>query len=348
MPLEKIPVTTEPVLTRPDRLIQQIIAYRTSQCIHAVAELGIPALLERGPQTAVELAQGAGAQADLLARVLDNLVNEGVFARDAGGRYLHTEASRFLVPGHAQSLHHWVACELHPGYWRAWEGIVEQLRTGATAFDLGHGKPFFQWLAQDPAARKRFDDSMRGASLEMGRAVARQMTFAAGKTIVDVGGGDGSFLAQLLLNNPDTKGILFELPRSVEAFNPQFEALLASGRANVQSGSFLESIPSGGDAYVFSRVFHDFDDRIVAQVLRNVRAVMRGDESLFVVDMMMDRAKPRQRGASLDIVMMVLLGGRERTGEEFSALLADNGFVAMSLSSTDSPLCILEARCAGE
>lgn len=333
-------------MVRPQRLIQQIIAYRTSQCIRVVVELGIPALLEQGSRSVEDLAASTKTDSTLLTRILHHLVNEEVLGKDAEGRYTHTPSSRFLIPGHEHSLHHWVSCELHPGYWRAWEQIGEQLRTGVPAFQLAHGEAFFQWLAGDPAAQRRFDDAMSSASLEMGKAVAMQLDFASGTVIVDVGGGDGSFLALLLTRSPGSHGVLFELPRVAGSLSPEFEQLVAAGRATVQHGSFMDAIPAGGDVYIFSRVFHDFGDDVVDKALRNARCAMSGHERLFVIDMLLERTRPANKGASLDILMMVLLGGRERSRDEFSKLLAQAGFETVAVTPTNCPLSILEARYA--
>lgn len=336
------PAPSMPQSSPPIKLLKQIAAYRTSQCIGAVVELGIPRLLEQGPRPADELARAANAHPELLARVLEHLVNEEVFGRDEDGRYFNLPASRFLVPGHTHSLHPWVTFELDPLYWRAWERLAEQLRTNKPAFELAHGRSFFTWLAEDDAARKRFDDEMRAVSKAMGGVVVGHLRFPEGTTIVDVGGGDGSLLAQILVRNPGTKGLLFELPRADDTLDPLFKELMADGRASLEHGSFFEKTPSNGDAYIFSRVFHDFDDEVVQQILANTRAVMKGHERLFVVDIMHDPLKPKPGEAAQDILMLVLLGGRERTPEKFSELFASSGFATVSVTPTESPLSILE------
>lgn len=326
----------------PLKLIKQITAYRTSQCIRVLVELGIPEMLLAGPKPVADLAASVSVQADRLERVLDHLVNEEVIGRDQDGSYVATEATRFLATGHDHSLASWVSFEYSPILWRPWEHMVDQLRSEKPAFDLVHGAPFFDVLARDAVAQKQFDDQMRDAALGIGSLIAPLLSFPAGTTIVDVGGGNGAFLGLLLDRNADTKGVLFELARSEEEFNPTFRKMLSCDRASVQRGSFFETFPTGGDVYLFSRVFHDFDDASAAAILKNARKAMQGQERLLLIDIVADEADARHRGSSQDIFMLTQLGGRERTGGEFSRLLADTGFTTVSLTPTAGPVSILE------
>ncbi|POF29062.1 methyltransferase [Roseibium marinum] len=336
----------QPAAVPPFKLMAQIAAYRTSQCIRVLVELGIPALLEQGARPVAELAIATGTQPQPLDRVLNHLVNEDVIGRDDQGRYTALPVTAYLAPEHPQSLRNWVACELDPLLWRSWESLTDQLRCGTTAFDLTHGSAFFDWHAQDSAAQKRFDDQMNGASRGIGAVVVRELDFAPGTTLMDVGGGNGSFLAQLLEKNPGTEGLLFELPRSIEAYDPQFEQMRQQNRADIAKGSFFETVPGGADIYLFSRVFHDFNDDAARIILNNTKRALAGNERLFLIDMMANDANAGARGSSQDIFMLTQLGGRERTAEEFSHLLAETGFETLSVTPTASPVSILEFRAA--
>ncbi|MCO6187562.1 methyltransferase [Rhizobium sp. L1K21] len=329
----------------PIRLLQQIAAYRTSQCLRAIVELGVPAYLQDGYVSGDDLAKAAGAHAPSLERVLNHLVNEGVFLTDDGGNYGLSAAGRALLPNRPFSLHPWINSELHPLYWRAWEKLPEQLKSGRPAFEIAHGKGLFSWLAEDVDAQARFDAEMRAASTAMSGIAVRHLDIPANAQVVDVGGGDGSLLAQILHHKPDATAVLHELPRSTAVLNPDFAAFVNEGRAQVIEGSFFDAIPEGGDVYLFSRVFHDFDDDAVAGILGNLHRATKGKERLFIIDMMLDAQKLKQPAASSqDIMMMVLLGGRERTPEAFADLLRLNGFEAVATTPTPSPLSILEFR----
>ncbi len=234
--------------------------------------------------------------------------------------------------------------ELDPLHGRAWERLGEQIRRGTPAFELAHGSPFFSWLGQDEAAQQRFDIQMRAIATALIGIAVRHVQFKAGETIVDVGGGDGSLLSQLLSRNPGSTGVLYELPRATEALNPRFVELMQAGRASLRHGSFFDEIPSGGDAYVFSRILHDFDDEAAGPILANAKAATTGHERFVVVDIMVDPARARPNETSQDLLMMVLMGGRERSANEFSQLLAANGFETASVTPTASPFHILEFR----
>lgn len=338
------PTQQAPPARPPVKLLQQISAYRTSQCIRAAVELGLPGLLDETPRTASELARATGTVTPLLTRLLDHLVNEEVFGRDDHGRYFNSASARFLIAGQGASLQPWIAFELDPLYWRSWEKLPDQLRHGKAAFELSQGRPFFEWLAEDVAAQQRFDNSMRAISMALISVAVGHLRFAEGETIVDVGGGDGSLLAELLARNPGTKGVLFELPRTAGSLNPRFDQMLREGRATLRHGSFFDTIPSGGDGYVFSRILHDFDDEAVKRIMAQAFAATRGPERFIVVDIMLEPDRPKPGQSSQDMLMMVLLGGRERTVDEFAALLAASGFAHASATPTASPFHILEFR----
>ncbi|WP_127075351.1 methyltransferase [Rhodomicrobium lacus] len=342
MQMEKQPIKVSGTETPPIKLIQQIIGYRTSQCIRVAVEFGIPAMLEHGAMSVDEIAQRAGVHEDLIGRILDHLASVEIIGKDDAGKYTKTSTSKFLVPGHDNSLCQWISCELHPLYWRSWEYINDQMRRGDTAFELAHGLPHFQYLANDFEAQVRFDEQMRGASMAMGAVVISHLEFQEGVTIVDVGGGDGSLLAQILERNPTAKGVLFDLPRKGSTLSSAFEKLRCEGRASIERGSFFEAIPPAGDIYIFSRVFHDFNDQAVKRILDNTRAVMRGGERLVIVDIMLDDTASTQRRSSQDVFMMVQLGGRERTFDDLSKMLSMSGFDTASFTKTETPLSILE------
>lgn len=332
----------------PFRLMSQITAYRTSQCIRVAVDLGLAARLEPGPVTAAELAQATGTREDPLERVLAHLANEDIIGRADDGRYRALAVTAYLDPDHPRSLAAWVACELDPLLWRSWERLPDQLRSGTTAFELAHDAPFFERHARDEAAQKRFDDQMGGASRGIGAVVVQNMRFDAGTRLVDVGGGNGAFLAQLLERNPGTEGTLFDLPRSDGRLAPDFEALVHSGRASHETGSFFESVPAGADVYLFSRVFHDFDDTAVRRILDTTRRALTGRERLFLIEIISGETPADARGTSQDIFMLAQLGGRERSAQEFSALLSASGFEMLGVTPTPSPVSIIEFCCAND
>ena len=344
MPTSASSSSAQAPVVPPFKLMEQITAYRTSQCIRVLVELGIPALLEHEALSLSELSGKTGTRPELLERILDHLVNEDVIGKDCQGRFIASPVTCFLAPDHHQSLHNWVTCELDPLLWRSWEKLVEQLRSGTTAFDLTHGAAFFEWHARDSAAQKRFDDQMSNASRGIGSMVVKEMKFPEGARVMDIGGGNGAFLAQLLETNPGVEGILFELPRTDKALDPAFEKMQRAGRARVEHGSFFDCVPTGADAFLFSRVFHDFNDEAAAAILANTKRVLTGSEQLFLIDIMADEKNGGARTSSQDVFMLTQLGGRERSSSEYMTLLSQNGFETVNVTPTASPVSILEFR----
>lgn len=324
------------------RLIGQITGYRTSKCLYAVTELGIPDLLERRPMTAAELAAETRTDVSLLRRVVDHLVVAEVLRLEASGAYVGTEASRMLCRDAPDGIANWVRCELQEGYWHSWDRLVEQLRTGTPAFELTHQEGFFEWLARSPEISDLFDATMRDGSRDLDGGLAAAITLRPGETVVDVGGGDGSLLAALLTAGPQARGVLFELPREKAEVVPALAALIAAGRARVERGSFFDGVPAGGDVYVLKRVLHDWDDERALRVLGHCRDALAPGGRVAVVDMVLDDDRRVPVGRSLDVLMMILMAGRERTAADFSALGAAAGFLPAAITATGTSLSVVE------
>ncbi|MGD3108710.1 methyltransferase [Streptomyces sp. YGL11-2] len=324
------------------RLIGQITAYRTSKCLYAAVELGIPDLLARRPMTAAELAAETRTEVDPLRRVLDHLVVAEALGLDASGAYVGTEASRLLCREAPDGIANWVRCELQEGYWHSWDRLVEQLRTGTPAFELTHQERFFEWLARSPEISDLFDATMRDGSRDLDGGLAAAITLRPGQTVVDVGGGDGSLLAALLTASPGARGILFELPREKTEVVPALADLIAGGRARVERGSFFDGVPSGGEVHVLKRVLHDWDDERASRILGHCRDALAPGGRVVVVDMVLDDDRRVPVGRSLDVLMMILMAGRERTAADFSALGTAAGFLPAHVTATGTPLSVVE------
>jgi phospholipid N-methyltransferase len=326
-------------------LIGKIVAYRTSKCLHAVAVLNIPALLEDGPATIEQLAQATGTRAELLDRVMSHLAAEGVFTAGPASTYGATSVSAQLVPGRPGNIANWVLCELQEGYWRSWDGLIEQLRTGGIAFDAVHGQPFFAWLAGSREISALFDATMRDGSQHLADHLAAEVGLQSGEMAVDVGGGDGTFMAATLAAHPQAHGILFDLARDFTATAPELEPFLAASRCTVQHGSFFGPVPAG-DVLILKRILHDWPDERAVEILRGCAAALRPGGRIVVLDLL--KQDDLAKGRSLDVLMMVLLGGKERTLAEFAALFAAAGLRMVGAPRGDGFLSMLTAVHAAE
>ncbi len=323
-------------------LIRQITAYRTSKCLYALAELGVPDLLANAPMTSAELGAATGTRPELLCRVLDHLVVAGVLDRDPSGRYVNTPSSRLLLRAAPDGLANWVRCELQEGYWHSWDRLIDQLRTGEVAFELAHQRSFFDWLAGSPPIAELFDATMRDGSRDLDQGAVDTIVLGPGETVVDIGGGDGSFLAALLKANPEAFGVLFELPREKAEVVPELAGFVSAGRCRIERGSFFERVPGDGDVYVLKRILHDWDDERAAQVLRHCRDAMLPGGRIAVIDIVLPDEHQAQVGRSLDVLMMVLMAGKERGAGDFAALCDLADLKLGSITGTPSSLSVVE------
>jgi predicted O-methyltransferase YrrM len=295
-----------------------------TQVLHVAASLGLADLLAEKPMDTAALAEATGCHAESLARVLRCLVACEVLSRDADGRYALARLGEPLRSGmmaKAGSVFY------GSGFiWDAWGNLLESVRTGKTAFEIAHGAPVFDYLAahaDDLRINTAFMTEMAGRRLD---AAVGSFTFPESGLVVDVGGGNGVMLASILDSHPGLTGCLFELPE-VAAQAERFLADAGLGdRCRVESGSFLEAVPAGGEVYVLSNILHDWDDEHCRRILHNCRRAMEPGAILVIIDAIMPEQQVPFTLAALDLQMMVVLGGKQRTESEFRALLEPAGF----------------------
>ncbi|MFH8384642.1 methyltransferase [Kitasatospora sp. NPDC018058] len=310
-------------------LSRMAFGYATSQILHAAVRLGVPEALTGGPLGIGELARAVDCDPDGLTRLVRALAVLGVLDEAAPGRFALAESGRLLCAGHPRSIRSSVLLLGDPVTWRAWGALTDGVRTGGTAFDQVHGRPLFDHLADDPRLSGLFNAAMGEGTGWTAREVPRAYDFTGARTVVDVGGGNGTLLAAVLRAVPDARGILFDSAQGAAAAPETFRrAGLAPDRWSIEAGDFFEAVP-GGDVLLVKGILHDWDDERCAALLRNCRAALAPDGRLLVVEPVLpDRLDaPEAAGVVLsDIAMLVYTGGRERSRAEFRALLADGGF----------------------
>ncbi|RMH22149.1 MAG: methyltransferase [Acidobacteria bacterium] len=326
------------------QLAQLINGYLNTQLIYVVAKLGVPDLLKDGAKTSAELAARTGAHAPTLRRVMRGLVRCGLVVEDPEGRYSLTPVGACLQSDARGSMRDLAIANGEDCY-AAWEGLLGAVRSGDTPFDRVHGKPFFAYLEQNRDAGNRFDGFMAAMAAETARAVVEVCDFSPYHRIVDVGGGRGVVLGSILAATPGSVGVLYDRAAVVAAARDALESLGVASRCRVEEGNFFVAVPPGGDAYVLAQILHDWDDERSIQILRNCRAAMDDHARLFVVERIMpDHADPSSSDViDMDLVMLVLLGGRERTAAELRDLLHAGGFRLERIVTTSSPQSVLEA-----
>jgi hypothetical protein len=312
---------------------QMIDGYRVSQIVCVAAELGIPDLLKDGPRNVGSLAAAAGADPECFARLMRALGGLGILTQVEPGAFALNPLSRCLLSGEAQSLRALARACLDQWY-APWGKLKHAVLTGETAFEHLYGTDAWTHRRSAPASGQCFHEAMSAVAAGMTAAIVAAYDFSPFATVVDVGGGDGTLLGALLRAHPRMRGILFD---SLAAAN-------ASGRLEALKGDFFESVPRGGDCYLLSRVIHDWKDQDAIRILRNTRAAMDFGHVLLVVERVMPTQSPGTEAVLSDINMMVMNGGRERTLEDFRALLAAASFELCAAIPTISAVSILEAK----
>jgi hypothetical protein len=320
-------------------------AARVERVLYAVTVLGIPDLLAEGPRDVETLASATGTQGTLLGRVLRLLVAAGVldeptpeqFGLTAVGHLLRTEA-----PG---SLRTFLLYRGEPWKRLPWDGLVEMLRGGATAFAQALGAPFFDYLAAHPEAGALFDAAMTGLTRGMLGIVPTHYDFARIQTVVDVGGGEGELLLDILRHHPHLRGVLVDQPQVVGRAAARIEAAGLADRCTAVSGDFFAAVPAGGDVYLMKMILHDWDDERARTILDVCRAAMDPDSRLLLVERVLPPAPPYPlEPFLLDLTMMLELGSQERTEAQWRELLASAGFDLARVIPTSTPMSLIEAQ----
>ncbi|HEX9538989.1 MAG TPA: methyltransferase [Streptosporangiaceae bacterium] len=325
-------------------LMQMAQGFMVARALQAAAVLGIADLLAGGPQSAADLAAATSTNGPSLGRLLRALASRGIFRSDETGKYLNTplsEALRGDVPGSARD---YVIYAPHNGNVLAWTELDHVLRTGEPSFARANGVGFWDYLAGHPDIEVAFNRAMTAMSAETNRLVVENCDFSRFDSIVDLGGGEGRLLAAILMANPRATGTLLDLPTATEAAERYLGTEGLADRTNVVTGDLFASVPPGHDAYVLKYILHDFPDEKSLDILRVCRQAMRPQSRLIIIDAVMEPGNEPHPSKWLDLHMMVALGGRERTEEEFQALLSASGFALRSALPLPASTGVVEAE----
>jgi hypothetical protein len=228
--------------------------------------------------------------------------------------------------------------------WRAWGHLLETVQTGRTAFDSVFGEPVFDYLGKHPDESAVFNEGMTGFSSNIAPAVTKAYDFTAFKTVVDVGGGHGVLLNTILQANPGTNGIVFDSPHVVVGAEDAIRKAGLTGRCRAIGGDFFQTVPAGGDAYLMKHIIHDWPDDKAAAILRNCRKGVNPGGKLLLVEAVLTSNNGADLGKILDLEMLVIASGRERTEAEYRQLLAGSGWRLTRVLPTESPTQIVEAE----
>lgn len=324
-------------------MLQMTSGYWISQSIYAAAKLGIADLLKDGAKNCEELATATGTKARSLYRVMRALAQVGVFAEKQEGSFSLTPLSACLqsdIPGSVRAL----AILFGEEQYKAWGDILHSVRTGESSFEHLFGMPVFEYYAQNPEAEKTFNAAMTSGSDAEKAAVVQTYDFSNIRKLVDIGGGQGSFISAILKANPTLQGVLFDLPSVVEGAPNVISAEGVADRCEIVGGSFYESVPSGADAYILKHVLHDWDDETSLTILKNCHSAIEENGKLLVVEQIVPPGNEPALAKFMDVNMMMLHpGGCERTEAEYQALFEAAGFKLTKVIPTRAMVSVIEA-----
>jgi hypothetical protein len=315
--------------------------YWVSQSISVAARLGVADLLQDGPRTSDDLATACGAHAPSLYRLLRGLASVGIFQEVEDRRFALTSMATLLrsdVDGSMRALGEMYGREQY----LAWGDAFHSIQTGQPAFDRVFGSSYFDYLAGHPEAGTVFDRAMSGWTTQVAAGVVAAYDFGDVGTVVDVGGGEGLLLATILRRFPATRGILFDLPHVVGRVIARSDRADVAGRWEATAGDFFRSVPVGGDVYLLAQILHDWDDDRSQAILAQCHRAMRPGARVLAVEQVIPPGNELSVGKWLDLHMLILLAGRERTQDEYRTLYAAAGFELTRVIPTASGASIVE------
>jgi hypothetical protein len=317
-------------------LWQLVNSFRLSQALYVAGTLGLADLVGDGARSSDDLARDTDTNPDALYRLLRALASVGVFHEHENRDFSLTELGQDLRTDSPSTIAGWAAFVGRPHIWHAWGDLLHSVRTGENAFKHVHGTDVWSFRNDHPEDGRIFDRAMSDLTVHIHQAILDAYDFGRLDTVVDVAGGRGALLVSLLDAYPQMNGVLFDQPAVVAD-------ALQHDRLRVESGSFFESVPEGGDAYMLKWIIHDWEDPECLAILRTCRTAMSGDATLLLLERIVGAPNTDPAAKFSDLNMLVMPGGRERTVDEFSTLLAEAGFELQNVSGGD-PIAVLEAR----
>ena len=327
----------------PEVMNRMLTGYWTTQALYVAAKLSIADLLTNGPRSADDLAHVTNAHGPSLYRLLRGLASMGVFTEDGTGRFSLTplaECLRSDVPGSQRAL----AIMGGEEHYKAWGELHYSVQTGKIAFDKLYGMPVFDFLSKNPEQAKVFDAAMVGVHGRETAAMTDAYDLSSIGVLADIGGGNGSLLTTVLKKYPSMRGILYDLPGVTERAKANLQSAGLTDRCKVIGGSFFESIPVGADAYLMRHIIHDWDDEKATTILRNVRQAIGKEGRLLVVEGVIPPGNDPCFGKLLDLTMLTIPGGKERTEEEYRTLFKAGGFALTQIVPTNAEVSVIEGK----
>ena len=326
------------------QLVQMAMAHWGSQIVYVAAKLGLADHLAKGPMNANQLAELTATHPPSLYRLMRTLASLGILTEDSSHRFSLTpvgEAMKTGAPGSARAT---ILTIASPWWVSGFGELMYSVQTGKSGFEKMVGMPIFDWFAKNPEEASLFNETMVGIHGAEPAAVAAAYDFSETKTIVDVGGSTGNLLTTILGSFPESRGTIFDMPHVVRDASSLIQARGLTDRVTIKAGSFFESVPSGGDAYMLSHIIHDWSEEQCLTILGNCKRAMNPSSRLLIIEMVLPSGDTPHPGKMLDMMMLVGPGGRERTAEEYDELLSKASLQITRVVPTESAVSVVEAK----
>jgi hypothetical protein len=324
------------------QMLQFVIGSWVSQAVGAGAHLAIADHVAAGAKTADEVARRAGASPDAVFRLMRALASLGLFTM-SGGEFSLTplgETLRSDVPG---SMRAFAMAETDHPHWQTWARFPKAIKEGRKMSFEAIGMEPWDYYAKHPDEAQQFSRAMSGISGMATGPVLASYEFSAASKLVDVGGAHGALLRGILEKYPQTNGVLFDLPHVVEGSKKEVARAGLAGRIEVVGGDFFKEVPAGGDVYLLKHILHDWDDAKCVSILETVKKAMKPTSKVLVVEFALPEDATPSPAHLMDLNMLVMLDGRERTPAQYGALFAKAGLRLSRFIPTPSPIGIAEA-----
>ena len=312
--------------------------------LYVAAKLDIATLLKTEPLTAMEIAKQLDVDPSNVSRILRALASQGIFKQTRNGRFALNSVARGLLdePG---SLRHMILHHLGPVNWNMMSNLEYSVRTGKDAFSDKYGSSTYEFLLDHPEEYSIFYKSMSNLS-DLGLApILNAYDFPESGMIVDIGGGEGFLLANILQNNPGCTGLLFDTHEALARAPEMLARYQVETRTTVVPGNFFNAVPGPGDVYILKNIIHNWGDEQSVELLKKIRQAMAWNGILLIIEMVVPEGNQPSVSKLLDIQMMASMqGGKERTRKEYADLLEQSGFSLSRIISTIAPISLVEAR----
>lgn len=322
-------------------LMRLINGYQISQALHVAAMLGVADQLKDGPKSSDELAQACGAHPTSLYRLLRALAAIGLFYETGRKEFSLTPLGICLTsdtPGSRRNYACWIGT---PGQWTSWGNLLHSIKSGESAVLFTHGTDAWTYRREHPEEQAIFNSAMTGNSCSEAQAILEACDLCSFGCIVDVGGGQGFLLKEILLACPETRGILFDQPHVIATADHLLAVAGLAQRCQAVAGNFFESVPEGGDLYIMKAILHDWDHEVAVDILQACRRAMSPTAALMVIERVIGPPNENPEGKFSDLNMMVQYAALERTRQEFDDLLKSGGFELKAVIPTQSPMSII-------